>query len=174
MLKKLWLVLAASAVLAAGQVSATEIAEEVIAEEVTEVTTEVTQAEIEEAVVLAQALIDGDITASDLSAVETLQKNRTKRSNLIKTIAYVTVGSLVLAGGGYLAYNHFYSEKEQQAPAPTGENPAAGGNQANLNNTTPPTGDEAAAGSQATPATHMHTQACSHRYPTRGTRTSEG
>ncbi len=103
MLKKLWLVLAASAVLAAGQVSATEVATEV-AEEVTEVT----QAEIEEAVVLAQALIDGDITASDLSAVEALQQNRNKRSKLIKAIVYVTVGGLVVAGGGYLAYNHFY------------------------------------------------------------------
>ena len=110
MLKKLWLVLAASALLAAGQVSATEVATEV-AEEVTEVAeevTEVTQAEIEEAVVLAQALIDGDITASDLSAVEALQQNRNKRSKLIKAIVYVTVGGLVVAGGGYLAYNHFY------------------------------------------------------------------
>ncbi len=105
MLKKLWLVLAASAVLAAGQVSATEVVTEVA--EVTEVT-EVTQAEIEEAAVLAQALIDGDITASDLSAVEVLQQNRNKRSQLIKTIAYVTVGGLVLVGGGYLAYNKLY------------------------------------------------------------------
>ncbi len=123
MLKKLWLVLAASAVLAAGQVSATEVVTEVA--EVTEVT-EVTQAEIEEAAVLAQALIDGDITASDLSAVEVLQQNRNKRSQLIKTIAYVTVGGLVLVGGGYLAYNKLYPvAKECNTPDCDGHDDAS-------------------------------------------------
>ena len=112
MLKKLWLVLAASAVLAAGQVSATEVATEV-AEEVTEEVTEVTQAEIEEAVVLAQALNSGDITAADLSAVEALQQNRNRRSQFIKTIVYVTVGGLVVVCGGYLAYNHLYPATEK-------------------------------------------------------------
>ncbi|MBM3886671.1 hypothetical protein FJ364_01960 [Candidatus Dependentiae bacterium] len=109
MLKKLWLVMAASALVAAGQVSATT-------QDVTEEDQEIvlTQEEIDAAAALAQDIIDGKVTAADLAAVETLQQNRNKRSQLIKTIVVTALGLAVVAGGGYLVYNKWFKKDEAE------------------------------------------------------------
>lgn len=110
MLKKLWLVVAASALVAGAQVHAEEVA--VVEQEVREAVADLSAEEFKQAMDLAQAIQAGDVSLHDLDAIAQIQENRQKRSKIIKAAVLVAVSVAVAGTAGYLIWKKFGSSKD--------------------------------------------------------------